>query len=113
MKTLADSLGPELMKQIAASAPPLPPPEHDLSELTGVQFCQALVDSREYRESIHRRLLLDELPPAVECRILDQAWGRAPQRLEHAGPDGGPIQIAEVRRVIIRPKLTEEHESVH
>jgi hypothetical protein len=35
------------------------------------------------------------LPAVRACEIIiDRAWGKAPQKLEHGGPDGGPIPIS-------------------
>lgn len=40
----------------------------------------------------------ERTPPAAKIAavntILDRAYGKAPQALEHAGPNGGPIQLA-------------------
>lgn len=101
MKSLAEHLGVIDPRAKPTADAPLQVVEPDILDLTGIEFCQGIVDSREYRESILRRVLLDELAPAVECRLLDMAWGKAPQRLEHTGKDGQPIEITRVERVII------------
>ena len=101
-RNLADQLGVK-----DPEGPPGPDPV-DLPDLTGAQFCKAVVDSRQYRESIVRRILFGDLPPAVECRILDQAWGAPPKRVELTGKDGGAIEVTRVERVIVDPALDSE-----
>lgn len=56
--------------------------EPDLLDLTGQEFCKGVVNSRQYRQSIINRILSQDLPSAIECRLLDHAWGKPPDRLE-------------------------------
>lgn len=41
-------------------------------------------------------------------KLMGRHVGLFPDRVEHVGKDGGPIQIAEVRSVIIDPKVDSE-----
>lgn len=67
----------------------------------GTEFCQKIVETREWRQYIMNGVVLGDLPAAVATRIMDHAWGKPPERIEHTGKDGNPI-VTEVRRVIIR-----------
>ena len=51
---------------------------------TAQDFCLRIVESREYRLSIYNRIAIGNMPPAVECRILDGAFGKPPQRIDLA-----------------------------
>lgn len=51
-------------------------------KLTVKDFCRGVLNSTEYRESLYRRVLLDELPPAVECMMWDRAWGKTVEKVE-------------------------------
>ena len=70
-------------------------------------FCQKILESREFRQYIMNGITLGDLPPAVMCRVIDHAWGKPAERVEHTGKDGAPI-ITEVRRVIVRAENQEE-----
>lgn len=99
MKSLADAFGIVNLTR----------PDEDTLDtldvpLSAEDFCKAVVESREYRESIQRRLLMDDLPPAVECRLLDHAWGTPAKRVELTGKDGGAIEVTRVERVVVYPK---------
>ncbi len=76
MKSLYDSLN--LVDPRTPDKPPVDP----ILKLTGKAFSKAVVESQEYRESIVRRVRLDSLPPAVETKLLDHAWGVPKQRVE-------------------------------
>lgn len=79
-------------------------------------FCRQIVASLEFRRYLLHGLTLGNLPPAIVCKILDHAWGKPVERIEHSGPNGDPI-VTEVQRIIIRAKPVEEEskheESVH
>lgn len=64
-------------------------------------FCQKLLETREFRQYLMNGIVLGDLPPAVMCRVIDHAWGKPVERIEHTGKAGAPI-ITEVRRVIVR-----------
>jgi hypothetical protein len=50
-------------------------------KLQAKSFCRDLLASPEYRASLLRRIILDELPPAVECKLMDYAWGKPVERV--------------------------------
>lgn len=56
--------------------------DEDFLNSTGKEFSQKIVNSREYRQSLLRRLMADTLAPAVECRLLDHALGKPLERVE-------------------------------
>ncbi len=45
-------------------------------------FCQNVLNTAQYRESLLRRILMDELPPAVEVWLLNTAHGKPTDRVE-------------------------------
>lgn len=97
LQTLAEFLGTD-------QATPEPT---ELPQLTVKDFCKGVLESREYRQSVLHRITLGTLPPAVECRMYDYAYGKPPDRVEHSGPDGKPIEtITEVRRVVVSAALS-------
>lgn len=75
MKSLAEHLG---------VADPLKPdaPVSTPVKTTAKTFCRDILASSQYRESLLRRILLDELPPAVECMLWERAHGKIPNRVE-------------------------------
>jgi hypothetical protein len=98
MKSLADILGVPDPQQPDA---PVVPFELDLLSPDAAQtFSIEVLNSAQYRESLLRRILMDELPAAVECKLMDYAWGKPVERVEHTGKNGGPI-VNRVERVII------------
>lgn len=106
VQSLADFLGAE---------DPRPPERRDLdySSLLDTSdpkaFCQKVLETREFRQYIMNGITLGDLPPAVMCRVIDHAWGKPPERVEHTGKDGDPI-IREVRRVIVRVESQEDEQ---
>jgi hypothetical protein len=76
MRSLYDALN------VPDPAKPNAEPVDPILELTGKKFSKAVVESRQYRESIIRRIITDTLPPAVECRLLDHALGKPVERIE-------------------------------
>jgi hypothetical protein len=85
-----------------------PPSEPDVPRLEDIKdpkaFAEAVLDSYEFRQYIVNGLRLGELPAAILIRVMDLAgWQKPPERVEHTGKDGEPIQtVTEVRRVVIR-----------
>ena len=71
----------------------------------GREFGLAVLNSLEFRRYILLGLSLGTLPgfTSILGRLLDHAIGKAPERVEHTGKDGQPIEITEVRRIIVRP----------
>ena len=102
MESLAAFLG--------VSGAPAPADEPRLEDITDSKaFALAVLSSREFRSYIVNSLVLGELPSAVICRLMDYGWGKPPERVEHTGKDGRPIEtITEVRRVIIRGQQPEQ-----
>lgn len=113
MESLATFLGVQLPDP--AAAPPADGPAfEELVDVSDPQkFCQGIVASREFRQYILTGILLggkDGLPPAVMCRIIDHAWGKPVERVEHSGKDGAPI-VTEIRRIIVRPNEVYDDEA--
>jgi hypothetical protein len=55
------------------------------------------------------------LPSAVITRLMDHAWGKPVERVEHTGKGGEPI-VTEVRRVIVHvqePEAEPLSETLH
>jgi len=77
-KSLADVLGvpdprePEHVTQVTAKS----------FRLTARAFCKEVLDSRQYRESLMRRIITDSLPPAVEQLLYYYANGKPVDRIE-------------------------------
>lgn len=95
MKSIYDAL------HVAAPNGPHIEPLEEPAKLTGKSFAKAVVESRQYRESIARRVLSDTLSPVVECKLLDHAFGVPKQRVEvedKTNPYVGlPIEMIEER----------------
>lgn len=95
MKSLAESLG---LNTIDYQEDP-----HTKYEgLSGVEFCRAVVDSPEFRRYVVTGILAHDIPPALVTRIVDHAWGKPTERVEHSGVNGAPI-VTRVERVIVYP----------
>jgi hypothetical protein len=76
-------------------------------------FALAVLSSREFRQYIVNSLALGTLPPGVITRLMDYGWGKPPDRVEHTGKDGQPIEtVTEVRRVIVHETRRPEDEDV-
>lgn len=104
-QSLADYLGTTPVVAEDVSAPRLEDIAGD-----GKAFAQAVLNSFEFRQYIVNGLRLGELPAAVIVRMMDLAgWQKPPERIEHTGKDGNPIEtITEVRRVIVRSPVVDE-----
>lgn len=71
MTTLADFLGaydPEEDRQSAKTAPP--------ANLSRREFARQILNSEQYRQSVLDRIRLGTLPPQVEIRLYDYAYGK-------------------------------------
>jgi hypothetical protein len=100
VKTLYDSLHADEAPRIAETASRESPA---WEKLTGKAFAEAILNSFEFRQYIISGLAAGDLAPAVLTRLMDHGWGKPPERVEHTGKDGKPIEsITEVRRVIVR-----------
>lgn len=106
-ESLADFLGVQDPQQ-----PDRPVTDGASAKVSIKAFCADILDSRQYRESILRRIIMDSLPPAVECLLHHYANGKPVEHVEHTGKDGAPIEtVTEVRRVIIRASEREIEET--
>lgn len=77
MRTLADVLGVKDPENKEAPEPTEPP-----KKLSAKALSRELLNSKQYRASLLRRILADDLPPAVECRLMDYAWGKPIEKVE-------------------------------
>lgn len=69
-------------------------------------FARAVLSSREFRSYIVDGLVLGSLPPAVILRVMDMGgWTKPPERIEHTGRDGRPIETVKIIRVIVDPHV--------
>jgi hypothetical protein len=75
-KSLADALG------ITDPVTKEEPTDTDIGDLSARDFATRVLSSVQYRESVTRRIVMDDLPPAVECRLMDYAWGKPVERVE-------------------------------
>ena len=70
--------------------------------LSAKEFAALVVHSHEFKRYIVNGLTIGDIPPAILCRLMDYAWGKPTERVEHTGKDGAPIEtITEVRRVLV------------
>jgi hypothetical protein len=78
-QTLAEYLGvvDPITKAPAPDAPTL-----DFSRLTVKDFAKHILASAEYRASVLRRIMFDELPPAIEALLYHYAHGKPVERVE-------------------------------
>lgn len=102
MESLADFLG------ISGALAGRPEDDEDrapsLADISDPKaFAEAVLGSREFRMYIVNGLRLGNLPgfTGLLARLMDHAWGKPVERVEHTGKDGAPI-VTEVRRVIVR-----------
>ena len=77
VQSLAEFLGTADPKQPGAPVAPAPSPK-----MTAKAFCKEILNTQQYRESLLRRILLDELPPAVECLLYHYAHGKPIEYVE-------------------------------
>ena len=100
MKSLAEALGtadqspqPEALR---TSIGPLS------TKFTARDFCRAIINSEEYRLSLMQRIVLGELPPAVECMIWDRAAGKVVERMEF---EDKTLRLEDSPRVVLEQKV--------
>src|SRR6185295_14883674 len=97
-KSLADVLGvpdprePEHVTQVTAKN----------FKLTAKAFCKEVLDSRQYRESLMRRIITDSLPPAVEQLLYYYGHGKPVDRIEvkETGADLSELTPAQLEQRI-------------
>jgi len=87
-------------------SPPRPEPKKP-ELLSAQEFALEIVSSPEFVTYIKNGVMCGDLPSAIVCRLMDYAWGKPPDRVEHTGKDGNPI-VTEVRRVVVHVGETEE-----
>lgn len=96
--SLADALGGIDPRPPEKQAEPSSPTVESLLDVTDpTEFCQKILESREFRQYIVNGITLCDLPPAVMCRILDHAWGKPAERVEVQGA----VTIKRVVREVI------------
>lgn len=108
MKSLADVLGvpdatnPDAVARAASVTAPL---VEQVDADTIKDFCISVLSSKEYRDSLQRRILLDELPSAIESLLYHYAIGKPVERHELTGKNGGPIEskVTKIEHVIVDP----------
>lgn len=76
-QSLADFLG--VQDPVQPELPVQPPPS---LKITVKGFCKGILSSVQYRESLMRRIIMDELSPAVECMLWDRAHGKTVEKME-------------------------------
>src|ERR1051326_6377433 len=76
MKSLWDAL------HIADPEQPDAPAPEPMPKLTAKAMCRDILNSPQYRRSLIDRIIFKELPPAVECRLWDYAYGKPVERVE-------------------------------
>lgn len=77
IRSLADVLGIRDIQDPASKDPEVP-----LQRVNAKSFSQEILNSRQYRESLLRRIIMDELPPAIEAKLMDYAWGRPVEKVQ-------------------------------
>lgn len=98
MESLAEYLGVNCQEPADLPADSV----HSIPEtLDAKEFARRFLNSAEFKRYLVNSLSLGELPPAIITRMMDYAWGKPVDRVEHTGRDGQPI-LTEVRRVIVR-----------
>lgn len=76
MKSLADVLGLNTPSSATTEASTTP------RKLTAKAFSKAILESADYAASIQRRILADTLPPAVEVKLYEYAYGKPVDKVE-------------------------------
>jgi hypothetical protein len=54
----------------------------DITPQSAEDFCQGVLSSREYRESVYRRITMDDLPPSIEQMFYAYACGKPVEKIE-------------------------------
>ncbi len=79
--------------------------------LTGKEFCTAVLESIEFRRYIADGIRSQIIPSAILTRIMDHGWGKPPDRVELTGKDGEPVKtVTRIVRVIIDPATDSANE---
>lgn len=81
IRSLADVLGINDPQKPAGEDTPVVDPKLP-ARMTAKQLSREVLNSKQYRESLLRRIIMGELPPAVECKLMDYAWGRPVEKVQ-------------------------------
>lgn len=77
MKSLAEHLG--VLDSARPDEPETPVTRFKASIKV---FCRGILMSKEYRDSLLRRIMMDDLPPAVESLLYHYCYGKPKERVE-------------------------------
>lgn len=83
MKSLADHLGVSVRPD---EVHPQEPSDEELLSMSVRDFARGILRSRDYRRSIIQRVVLGNLPPAVEVLLYHYAEGKPVDKLEVSAP---------------------------
>jgi hypothetical protein len=75
-QSLADFLGVQDSLRLDESVQPA------FVKMTAKAFSKEILDTAQYRESLLRRILMDQLPAAVECLLYHYAYGKPVESIE-------------------------------
>lgn len=81
VQSLADYLG------TPDAAHPDPGVDAPSTKASAKDFAREFLASPEYRASLMRRVMLDELPQSVECLLYHYAYGKPVERIAEVPPD--------------------------
>lgn len=103
VESLADYLGTSVAPRTEINAPQF----EDITDAK--RFAEAVLGSRDFRLYIVNSLAMGSLSSGVICRLMDYAWGKPVERIEHSGKEGDPIEvITRIVRVVVDPKAKDE-----
>lgn len=83
METLAEALGLVVTRENGTDIQTVALDSKALADMPVEEFCRTVLQSAEYRLSILERVSRGALAPAVETRLMDYAWGKPVERVEH------------------------------
>lgn len=99
MKDLPKTLAELLAVDDPRTNEPMPQPYAE--PRSAKEFARQCLGSPEYRASIFRRILTDELSPQMECRLWDYAWGKPLERMQiedkSTNLEDAPVELLEQR----------------
>jgi hypothetical protein len=82
-RSLAEHLGIDIPSSVTArDDAPFEDPAFEDDPPNVRDFARGVLHSRSYRASLWRRIVTDELPPAVECKLLEYAYGKPIERVQ-------------------------------
>lgn len=80
-KTLADLLA------VDDPRPEVPPVQEHTPYPTAKAWARAILNSPEYRAALLRKILFDDLAPAMDMRLWEYAYGKPVERVEVKMPE--------------------------